>query len=90
MKLHTETNVDNSGRCLITLTKKGSDKKESVFAFESEEEFEKWKKNLQEAILNIAAWKTENYTLMNLEEFEAKKIAFNKVMNYFDQHKVGM
>ena len=89
MKLRAETSVDDSGRCLIILTTKGSQEKEPVLALENEEDFEKWKKYLQQTIANIKAWKTENYTLINLEEFEAKKLAFNKVLNYFDYHNAG-
>ena len=85
MKLRTEVNVENSGRCLIILTSKESEEKEPVLAFENEEDFETWKKALQQAVLNIKAWKAGNYTSMDIEEFEAKKVAFNKAMNFFDQ-----
>ena len=89
MKLQTETNVDNTGHCMITLTTKGSEEKEPVFSFENEDDFVRWKKKLQQVILNIKAWKTENYTLINLEEYAAKMVAFNKVLTYFDHSVVG-
>jgi len=88
MKLRTETNVDNTGRCIITLTTKESEEKEPVFAFENEDDFVRWKKKLELVIRNIKAWKTENYTLINLEEYAAKMVAFNKVLTYFDHNVV--
>lgn len=86
MKLNVETNADKFGRCIIILTSKDSEKKEPVLAFENEEDFEMWRKSLQKTILNIKAWKASNYTFMDIEEFEAKKLALKKTMNYFDQH----
>ena len=68
------------------MTSKKSEEKEPVLAFENEEDLEKWKRALQQAIGDIKAWKADNYNSMDIEAFEAKKLAFNKAMNYFDSY----
>ena len=89
MKIRIEKSTDDSNRGALILTSKKSEEKEPVFAFESDDDLKAWENGLQQALVDIKAWKTACYTLVNIEEFEAKKKAFNKALSSFEQNVVN-
>eukprot|EP00795_Rhopilema_esculentum_P012279 gene12279-2921_t len=89
MKIRVEKSTDDSNRGALILTSKKAEEKEPVFAFESDDDFKSWENGLQQALVDIKAWKAACYTLVNIEEFEAKKKAFNKALNSFEQNVVN-
>ena len=83
MKIRVEKSQELN-RNIMILTTRNSEEKEPVFSFENEEDLRRWEKELQQAIVNAKAWKYACETYMDIDEFQAKKTAYSKAMNFYD------
>ena len=78
-----------SKKHVLILTSNGAEK-EPVLAFDSIEEQKKWKAALEQAIVDVRAWKTACDSLMVIKKSELKRLSFNPNLPFYEQISVDL